>query len=376
MIRKLKSLWRKIRNRNKQRKLNNQLNKFDRKPNVKKEFSEIKSICFLRWDNKLGDTIISSALVSCLSRYRPDLKITVITGEISASWLKNIDDVDIIECPKRSIETAKSFIQYKGKFDAVIELGSSFGEKELRALSALEASYYIGYDKEKYNLFNVNVDIKYQNMMLRYKAVASMFIPEYDFEYHLPTPDFKSALQKFLPLIEPIKLKGNIVVAMNFFGSGKYRKFSFSEAKLLTERWLKENKMDYMLFIPVPEQSKFLKRLKEQSSFSERIIYVDHPPSIKNTLALLSLSDFCFTPDTSVVHMASAVNKPVLAIYGGKLKNYEEWKPIEESSHVIFNPMPKTSSDRVSVSNFNWQELSVARSNLLISITRKRGLHV
>jgi ADP-heptose:LPS heptosyltransferase len=375
MIRPLKALWRKIRNKNKQRKLNNQLNKFDRKPNVKKYFSEVQSICFLRWDNKLGDAVISSALISCLNKYRPDLKITVITGKISASWLSNIGDVEIIECPKRTLEVALNFAQYKGRFDAVIELGSSFSEKELLALSTLEASYYIGYDKDKYNLFNIAVDIKHQNMMERYKAVASMFISQPDFEYILPSPDFSSSTEMFSSIIEPIKSKGNII-AMNFFGSGKHRQFSFSQAKSLTDRWLNENKEDYMLLIPVPGQADFLKKLKEKSSYADRIIYIEEPASIKNTLALLSFSDFCFTPDTSVVHMASAVNKPVLAIYGGNQRNYEEWKPVEESSKVIFNPKAQSSNDRVLISCFEWQELSIARKQLLINLGKKRGSYV
>jgi len=364
MIRQLKALWRKIRNKNKQRKLNNQLIKLDIAPQTKKEFSDIKSVCFFRWDNKLGDAIISSGLIACLNRYRPDLEITVITGKISASWMNKIGNVNVIECPKRSLKTAQSLAQYKGKFDAVIELGSSFSDKELLALSVLEASYYIGYDKDKYNIFNIAVDIKHQNMMQRYKAVAAMFISQSDFEYQLPTPDFKSALQVFSPIIEPIKQQGNVVVAMNFFGSGKYRRFSFSEAKSLTERWLDENKNDYMLLIPVPEQAEFLKKLKKTNRYSDRMILIEQSVSINNTLALLSLSDFCFTPDTSVVHMASTVNKPVLAIYGASTRNYEEWKPVVQQSQVIFNPRPETKNDRVCVSSFDWVELSLARKKL------------
>lgn len=370
MIYHLRALWRKKRNLRKLSELNKKLKKLDKKPIPRKEFSEIKSICFLRWDNKLGDAIISSALIYCLNKYRPDLKITVITGKISSLWLSNIGNVNIIECPKRSLKTAQSFAQYKGKFDAVIELGSSFSEKELSALAALEACYYIGYNKEKYNIFNVEVDPKYQNMMQRYRAVASMFIDQKNFEYQLPTPDFKCSLQVFSPIVEPIKKQGSVVVAMNFFGSSKYRKFSFLEAKSLIERWLSENKTDYMLLIPVPEQADFLKNLKKKCLYSERLIYIEEPASIKNTLALLSLSDFCFTPDTSVVHMASAVNKPVLAIYGGNIRNYEEWKPVEKLSRVIFNPNAKTTNDRISVSCFNWQELSFARKKLLENIRK------
>ena len=66
--------------------------------------------------------------------------------------------------------------------------------------------------------------------------------------------------------------------------------------------------------------------------------------------------------------MASATNTPVLAIYGGNQRNYEEWKPLAKHSQVIFNPQQKNRHDRISVIHFDWNELSLARKKIIESL--------
>ena len=373
MITQLKILWRKVRNKRKQTALKESLKKWDKVPGPNKNLSEIKSICLLRWDNKLGDAIISSSLIACLNKYRPDIKLTVITGKISALWFSDIEDVTIIESPRRSLKTAQCFASYKGMFDVVIDLGSSFSEKELVALSSLGASYYIGYNKEQYNLFNVHIDSKHINMLARYKAVATLFLDSDEFNFQLPSPDFQNEINKFLSVFTSLKNDKYNVIAMNFLGSGKYRRFSKIEALSLIDRWLDENLKDYLVFIPVPDEYDFLRALKKECAHSDRVLLIEEKASIKNTLAILSLSDFCFTPDTSVVHMASAIDSPILAIYGGNKVNFEEWKPLSKNSEVVFNPKRKNKNERISVVNFSWDKLMLGREKIL---NRNKGPYV
>ncbi|WP_354623889.1 glycosyltransferase family 9 protein [Psychromonas sp. MME2] len=365
MIRTVKLIWRFIRNSKKEIKLNLFSLLWDKKPNSKLAFKDVRSVCLLRWDNKLGDAVMCSALIDCLSQYRPDLKLSVITGNASAAWLNEVSHINIIQSPRRSMQTARSYRQYAGMFDVVIDISNGFSEKELLALHSLNASYYVGYEKQRYNIFNVHIEQKYVNFFQRYHAVAKLFIDTPNFAYKFPLPNYAKETKQFQTIIEQTKKSKGYLVAMNFFGSGKNRCFSFEQALRLVNRWTEENGEDHLLLIPVPEKNDFLRSLKQRCRHPERLIYIDTPCSINNTLALLTFADYCFTPDTSVVHMASATNTPVLAIYGGSQRNYEEWKPLAKGSQVIFNPQPKNRHDRISVNHFDWHELMQARAKLL-----------
>lgn len=365
MLRNIKLFWRYIRNNNKKLKLNLYSKLWDKKPACQLQFKDVKTVCLLRWDNKLGDAVMCSALIKALKQYRPDIKVSVITGKVSGAWLEAIEGCKVIYCPRRGMKTAKSFKQYAGMFDAVIDISNGFSEKELLALYSLNASYYIGYEKEDYNIFNIYIDREHVNFFERYQAVAKLFIDPPNFDYALPVPDYSQAMLPLQKLIDNKQENNQLLVAMNFFGSGKHRQFSLPQAVDLVNRWINENEKDDLLLIPVPDKVDFLAAVKTRCDKPERIINMDIACSINNTLAMLSLSDFCFTPDTSVVHMASATNTPTLAIYGGNQRNYQEWKPLAEYSQVLFNPEPKSRNDRVSVNHFEWDELMQARQKIV-----------
>jgi ADP-heptose:LPS heptosyltransferase len=365
MLKTIKVIWRFIRNTKKEIKFKLLSSFWDKKPNTKIAFKDIQSLCLLRWDNKLGDAVMCSALINSLEKYRPDIKLSIITGDISASWLSEVSDVNIIKCGKRGMKTAKSFAQYAGMFDVVVDISNGFSEKELLALHSIGASYYIGYEKEAYDIFNIDIERCHIDMFKRYHSVATLFIDKPDFEYVFPLPDYCESTKLLQPWFEEAKQKGKYRVAMNFFGSGKYRRFSLVQAITLVDRWTKENVDDCLLLIPVPNQNDFLAAVKKRCKNPDRVIYIDSACSIKNTLAILKFSDYCFTPDTSVVHMASAINTPVLAIYGGNQRNYQEWKPLANGSQVIFNPLQENRHVRIEVNNFDWNELSAARNKIL-----------
>ena len=47
--------------------------------------------------------------------------------------------------------------------------------------------------------------------------------------------------------------------------------------------------------------------------------------------------DLVITPDTSIVHMACAFNKPLIAIYKKDMEGFEAWKPKSKCNRVVFS---------------------------------------
>lgn len=327
-------------------------------PNI--ELADVKSIALLRWDGKLGDTIIMGAFISLMEKYRPDINITVLAHGFSTSWIKKINNrVTVLSCGKRSARTARELQKYEGKFDAVIDLSSEFTYKELLALKSLKAKINIGYDHKTISIADVKVPNNIQNFKDRYIYTAQMFIKQNidGSKVKLPTPNFESKSFSNKDFSQQI--------AINLFGATSRRQFTYDSAKKLLSNWLEEWPNEILVLIPVPNFLEFLKKLTQEIN-NDRLILPDEAPSIEQSLGIISSSSLCFTPDTSVVHMASCLNTPTLAIFSADTKNYQEWKPSAEKAAVIFNPASSRSNEKTKVDDFPWSEL-VERKNTLLS---------
>jgi hypothetical protein len=59
--------------------------------------------------------------------------------------------------------------------------------------------------------------------------------------------------------------------------------------------------------------------------------------SILDVAAIVDAVDLVITPDTSIVHMACALNKPLIAIYKRDMEGFEAWKPKSKCNYVVFS---------------------------------------
>ncbi len=363
IIKKLKAKWRFIRNNIKKIKLDVYKNKYDKRDSDEKFCPEnIHKVLMFRMDNKLGDAIMCGGFISLVKKYRPDIHITVLTGNITKEWLeKSAPADDYIIYNKSNVNEIIS--NNKGKFDLFIDLGTHYNHKDLYISSKLKASHYMGFNKESYNLFDVNVDRKYVHFKNRYFAAAQILInDEIKEPVFLPVPDFRDENIKFNKLIDGIPYEN--LIGINLFGSGKYRKFSLVEAKKLLAKWRREYKNDLLVIIPTPGEEKFISTLLLEMN-DDFIISPSGKPCFEMSLSIIASVDFTFTPDTAVVHMGSAINKPIIGVYRYNMQNYNEWKPLADYSKSIINRKPYFSNDSVYVHEFKWEDLEDARDSII-----------
>ncbi len=355
MIDFIKEKYRSIRDAKKVKVLNKYCKVYDISPNPRILLEDIKTVALLRWDNKLGDSIMSTLFISNIQKHRPDIDITVITQRFCAEWFKKSTNVKVIECGRRSLNTAKFFKQYKGKFDAVIDLSSNFDFKDLVALHELGAMYNIGYKKNNYNIFNVLIKEDAIHFSERNLEAARLFTNK---KLSLDFPLIPFQKNNIIS-----KKSGKYYVAINLFGSSKYRQFNKRESINLLKSWIEEFPNDSIYLIPVPGKIKTLQDIQLNLN-SDKVLLGSTEPSLEYTLQLLDQTDLCLTPDTSVVHMASALNTPVIAIYSSNSVNFNEWKPLSSRFEVIFNAARKNKASRTYVYDFSWEELARKRKKI------------
>lgn len=364
-VRKMKARWRLIRNKVKALKLNIYRKIYDKRvQQIDFEPSKIKSVLLLRWDNKLGDAIMCGGFIKLLRQYRPDIQITVLTGATTKLWLDKAAPADnyILYSKAKRKQIITDNI---GKFDLFIDLGTHYNHKDLYLSSQFKARHYLGFNKQQYNLFDVEVASQHVHFKNRYIAAAQQLISQpIDDQCLLPIPEFSQQRVALQQLISQSQQKFKHVVGVNLFGSSKYRRFSFERAKTLICKWRQQFPDDLLVIIPTPGEDKFIEALVAAVK-DEMIILPQSPACFEMSLAIIDVADFTFTPDTAVVHMASALNKPVIGIYRHNMQNYEEWKPLGKHSQRLLNRKPFCDNDSVHIHEFDWQQLVSVRATIL-----------
>ena len=92
----------------------------------------------------------------------------------------------------------------------------------------------------------------------------------------------------------------------------------------------------------------------------DNVFYYPQSKSIYDAIALVSLASWVVSVDTAIVHIASGLNKPLLALYNPDELNYTDWHPNSDKAITFF-------AQQVSPPDINaleWQNLLPALSTL------------
>ena len=86
--------------------------------------------------------------------------------------------------------------------------------------------------------------------------------------------------------------------------------------------------------------------------------------SILDSASLIKYADYVITPDTSIIHIASAYNKPIIAVYppnGGTYGvDHLVWGPTSEKQVVLFCKEAKNSTEKFDINTFSFDEMKTA----------------
>ena len=142
----------------------------------------------------------------------------------------------------------------------------------------------------------------------------------------------KEKALKFINYFNP----KDILVGLNITGSSNEKRLINSDIFKIIDGLHSLSKNIIIILIHMPQEKSFIETLItfENSKF----VIPSYPTSsILDAAALVDSIDLLLTPDTSLVHIACAFEKPLLAIYRKDQAAFDAWHPKSKDSHVVFS---------------------------------------
>src|SRR3990167_3845082 len=291
----------------------------------------------------VGDMVMAQVLFKLLKQQRPDIKIDVMAPTSTAPVLGCMPEIDnIVLTPfshgelslLKRYQFAKALRQ-EG-YEQAILLRNSFKSAFIPFLANIQKrTGWVG--ESRYGLIN---DIRkldtqrYPMMIQRFAALA--FPKEALLPNHLPMPRFSlmkterlNVIQKFNVSLEKPVLA--LCPGAEYGPSKQWPAEKLAEvanAKLQDgyQVWLMGSKKDK----PIAE--------KIQSLTHHSCINYAGETSLFEAIYLLDLASVVVTNDSGLMHVAAALQKPIVAIYGGS--SYEFTPPLCDQKKLLARTLP------------------------------------
>ena len=322
--------------------------------------NSIKSILFLRYDGKIGDMIVNSLMFREIKKVYPDIKIGVIARGAAIDIIRDNPNVDkIYEYYKDRKKIKNLALKIKEeKYDLLIDFSEMLRVNQMMLINLCRARINIGLDRKDWELFDLSIesgkDFKWtEHITKRYLAYLiklGLKKENINISYDIYLKDEK----KYEVFFNEIKESKKLI--LNPYGASKHKSFSIETLENIIT-YLKDKDIAIIL-------TYFGDKYKELEFLEKKYKYVYIPKkieSILDTAILIKKSDYGISPDTSIVHIASAFNKKMITVYppkGGKYGvDHLVWAPKSEYSRVIFCKDKIGTYDEIDINTFNMEEM-------------------
>ncbi|BEO89965.1 glycosyltransferase family 9 protein [Fusobacterium animalis] len=322
--------------------------------------NSIKSILFLRYDGKIGDMIVNSLMFREIKKVYPDIRIGVIARGAAIDIIKdnpNVDKIYKYYKDRKKIKDLALKIKEE-KYDLLIDFSEMLRVNQMMLINLCRARINTGLDRKDWELFDLSIesgkDFKWtEHITKRYLAYLiklGLKKENIDISYDIYLEDEK----KYEAFFNEIKESKKLI--LNPYGASKHKSFNVETLENIID-YLKDKDIAIIL-------TYFGDKYKELEFLEKKYKYVYIPKeieSILDTAILIKKSDYVISPDTSIVHIASAFNKKMITVYppkGGKYGvDHLVWAPKSEYSRVIFCKDKIGTYDEIDINTFNMQEM-------------------
>ena len=330
--------------------------------------NNINSILFLRYDGKIGDMIVNSLMFREIKKVYPDIKIGVVARGAAIDIIRdnpNVDKIYEYYKDRKKIKDLALKIK-KEKYDLLIDFSEMLRVNQMMLINLCGARFNIGLDRKEWKLFDLSIesdkDFKWTEHItdryLAYLVKLGLKRENIDISYDI----YLKKEKKYENFFNKIKESKKLI--LNPYGASKHKSFSIETLEKIIN-YLKDKNIAIILVY-------FEDKYKELEFFEKKYSNVYIPENIDNildTTLLIKKSDYVVSPDTSIVHIASALNKKMIIVYppkGGKYGvDHLVWAPKSEYNKVIFCKDKSGTYDEIDINTFSFNQMKEEILNLI-----------
>jgi len=317
------------------------------------DIRSIKSILILRYD-RIGDMIVTTPIFRRLKEVHPELTIGVFASETNAEIIRNNPFVDSIYVLHSNWLRLISEILKARRSHYEIVLNLIFNRTSSGGILANLVSpsgIKIGQGDEKYRFYfnrllkiNRNKSHMIETLVFIIKEVFNIQLAVDQLKYEIVIDDktinnVHAYLAKYnlVPRNQYVPGKSFYIV-FNFSANDTVRKISPEQAYAIGRHLGSYAAFRTVLLHAPQDQSMFVVK-QDLVKTSKCLAFPD-----RGNATLLEIEAFIegamavITPDTSIIHFASAANTPVIGFYT-KMQDVHEWLPHQVKHRLVISPV-------------------------------------
>lgn len=302
------------------------------------DYTKIKNIIILRL-GKIGDLIISSFVFSAIKKFNPETKIHLITLQKNEDVLRVNPDIDEIYLIQQNVlAISKLFpLKFKVKADLIIDLNDNDSETSAFLLNFFKAKYKLGFNfpsQSKHLTHIVNQPDKEQTHLIERYAhlLKSSGLPISD-------EDIKPILYLDQEIENSIKTelnefkKNSKLIGINISAGANIRKYPVENWKELISQMIR--KYNSIRFIILNDWLDKKEARMIMEGFDPKFFVTHQGETFQHFAAKIKNLDLLITPDTSAVHICSAFQIPVIALYPNVKWNFVSFAPYKTPNKAL-----------------------------------------
>lgn len=272
---------------------------------------------------KLGDMVLTTPLFYELNKHFPDYELYVLASEINHEIPFKIPFIKKTYIFKKNIFLFPLLIKLKSlKIDILIDIKPEFSKTGKLLLNFIKPKFSMGFNSEE-NIYSVNLG----NFSKGNHFVDFSLSPLYSL-----VQNFESEFRKPVLISKNTNLKYDLVI--NVSSGMKIRNWSM-------DYWIEVIKYCEKLNLKIgviydKYQIDSLKYLIKY--FNGKINLIK--PDLESKISAVSGSKLVISTDTSIIHIASAFNRPVIGLYTKVNWNLERFKPLSEIQKILISDSP------------------------------------
>lgn len=314
------------------------------KKSIDFDLKNTSKVLFFRYD-RIGDMIISTPVFRELKIANPSISISVLASQSNKEVLLNNPYVDHIYVNHKNnfFKDLPSLIKLrKKKFDVCVEFDHSVIPHAILRLIIIKPKKVISVKKngrygvsgDELPLYDIYTDKGHQKHFrdILLETIKPMGVEPKSKNYDLMiTTTQRKQAQKFVA-----NYHSKILIGINLEGAIKSKKIGFSELIKICKGL--HSHFDNIKIIILSTPKNFQSIRKKIARIKLDYISVSYKTdTILDVAALVSQLDIIISPDTSIAHVASAFDIPVVTIHEKNQESYHLFAPKSTLNRTVFS---------------------------------------